>query len=79
LQKEVTMYQPDPSNGRPLQPLRPLAHVPAPMLAAVKFMHAGTAVGAVPLLIEPVTVSGYLLVSRACRVPSASRRVPLPG
>jgi hypothetical protein len=47
--------------------------------SAVKFMYADAAVSAVPLLIEPVIVSGYVLASRACRVLSASRRVPLPG
>jgi hypothetical protein len=43
------MYQPYPSSGQPVEPLRPPA--PAPVLTAVKLMYAGAAVSAVELII----------------------------
>ena len=43
------MYQPYPSSGQPVGPLRPAA--PAPVLTAVKFMYAGAAVSAAELII----------------------------
>ena len=43
------MYQPNPSSGQPVEPLRPSA--PAPVLTAVKLMYAGAAVSAVELII----------------------------
>ena len=43
------MYQPYPSSGQPVEPLRPPA--PAPVLTAVKLMYAGAAVSAVNLII----------------------------
>jgi hypothetical protein len=43
------MYQPYPSSGQPVGPLRPPA--PAPALTAVKLMYAGAAVSAVNLII----------------------------
>lgn len=43
------MYQPYPSSGQPVAPLRPPA--PAPVLTAVKLMYAGAAVSTVPLII----------------------------
>ena len=43
------MYQPYPSSGQPPELLRPAA--PAPVLTAVKLMHAGAAVSAVELII----------------------------
>jgi hypothetical protein len=46
---EVTMYQPYPSSGRPVEPLGP--PVPAPVLTAVKLMYAGAAVSAAGLII----------------------------
>jgi hypothetical protein len=49
LQKEVAMYQPNPSNGQPSGPLRPPA--PAPVRAAVTLMCAGAAVSTVTVII----------------------------
>jgi hypothetical protein len=43
------MYQPYPSSGQPVEPLRPPA--PAPVRTAVKLMHAGAAVGTLSLII----------------------------
>jgi len=43
------VYQPYPSTGQPVEPLRPPA--PAPVLTAVKLMYAGAAVSTVPLII----------------------------
>jgi hypothetical protein len=43
------MYQPYPSSGQPVEPLRPPA--PAPVRTAVKVMYAGAAVSTVPLII----------------------------
>lgn len=43
------MYQPYPSRGQPAGTLRPAA--PAPVLTAVKLMHAGAAVSAAGLII----------------------------
>jgi hypothetical protein len=50
------MYQPYPSGGQPVEPLRPLA--PAPVLTAVKLMYAGAAVSAVYLIILVAIVIG---------------------
>jgi hypothetical protein len=50
------MYQPYPSGGQPVEPLRPLA--PAPVLTAVKLMYAGAAVSAVYLIILLAIVIG---------------------
>ena len=41
------MYQPYPSSGQPVKPLRP----PAPVRTAVKLMSAGAAVGTLSLVI----------------------------
>jgi hypothetical protein len=49
---EVTMDQPYPSSGQPVEPLRP----PAPVLTAVKFMHAG-AISSAALLIVALAFS----------------------
>jgi len=46
---EASTYQPDPSTGQLVEPLRPPA--PAPVLTAVKFMHAGAAGTAAYLII----------------------------
>jgi hypothetical protein len=43
------MYQPYPSSGQPVGPLRPPA--PLPVLTAVKLMYAGAAVSAVQLIL----------------------------
>jgi hypothetical protein len=51
---EATTYQPYPSTGQPVEPLRPPA--PAPVLTAVKFMHAG-AVGTAAYLIVALAFS----------------------
>ena len=50
------MYQPYPSSGEPVGPLRPPA--PAPVLTAVKVMYAGAAVSAVYLIILLAIVIG---------------------
>ena len=42
------MYQPYPSSGQPIEPLRPPA--PTSVLTAVKLMYAGAAVSAVELI-----------------------------
>jgi hypothetical protein len=42
------MYQPYPSSGQPIEPLRPAA--PAPVRAAIRLMYAGAAVSAVQLI-----------------------------
>jgi len=49
---EAIMYQPDPSGGQPVEPLRPPA--PAPVLTAVKLMYAGA-----------VGTAAYLIISLA--------------
>jgi hypothetical protein len=50
------MYQPYPSSGEPVEPLRPPA--PAPVLAAVRLMYAGAAVTAVYLIILLAMIIG---------------------
>jgi len=52
---EVPMYQPYPSSGQPVEPLRPPA--PAPVLDAVKLMYGG-AVGTVVQLIIALAYIG---------------------
>ena len=51
---EVTMYQPCPSSGQPVEPLRPPA--PAPVLTAVKLMYGGAVGTAVYLIIALVFI-----------------------
>ncbi|HEY5016142.1 MAG TPA: hypothetical protein VIJ82_10070 [Streptosporangiaceae bacterium] len=53
---EVTMYQPYPSSGQPVEPLRPPA--PAPVLTAVKLMYAGATVNTVTLIISLSLIGG---------------------
>ena len=56
------MYQPYPSGGQLGEPPRPA--VPAPVRAAVKFMYAGAALSAVPLIITLASIgdiNGYHL------------------
>ena len=50
------MYQPYPSSGQAAGPLRPPA--PAPVRAAVKFMYAGAAVSAVPVIVALAFIGG---------------------
>jgi hypothetical protein len=50
------MYQPNPSSGQPVEPLRSPA--PAPVLTAVKLMYAGAAVSAVELIILLAIIIG---------------------
>ena len=50
------MYQPYPSSGQPVEPLRPPA--PAPVMTAVKLMYAGAAATAVYLIILLAIVIG---------------------
>src|SRR5580658_9601999 len=50
------MYQPYPSGGQPVEPLRPAA--PAPVLTAVKLMYAGAAVSTVSLIISLTDIGG---------------------
>jgi hypothetical protein len=52
---EAKSFQPDPSGGQPVGPLRPPA--PAPVLTAVRFMHAG-AVGTAAYLIVALAFIG---------------------
>ncbi|MGA3151883.1 MAG: hypothetical protein ACLPN6_08770 [Streptosporangiaceae bacterium] len=52
---EVTMHQPYPSGGQPVEPLRPPA--PAPVLSAVKLMYGGV-VGTVMQLIIALAFIG---------------------
>jgi hypothetical protein len=52
---EATTYQADPSTGQPVAPLGPPA--PAPVLTAVKFMHAG-AIGTAAYLIIALAFVG---------------------
>jgi hypothetical protein len=50
------MYQPYPSSGEPVEPLRP--PVPAPVRTAVKLMYAGAAISTVQLIIALAYVGG---------------------
>ena len=50
------MYQPYPSNGKPVDAVRPPA--PQPVLQAVKLMYVGAAVSTVSLIISLVDISG---------------------
>ena len=50
------MYQPYPSSGQPVEPLRPPA--PAPVLTAVKLMYAGATVNTVTLIISLSLIGG---------------------
>jgi hypothetical protein len=71
---EVTMYQPCPSSGQPVGPLRPPA--PASVLTAVKLTYAGTAVFTVSLIISIISVA---FVGRgAATLRLAGRSQPLP-
>jgi hypothetical protein len=49
------MYQPYPSGGQPVEPLRPPA--PAPVQTAVKLMYAGAVIAAVYTIISAVAVN----------------------
>ena len=51
------MYQPYPSSGQLVEPLRPPA--PAPVLTAVKLMYAGAAVSTVDLIISLGYIGGF--------------------
>ncbi len=62
-------YQPYPSGGQPVEPIRPPA--PAPVLTAVKLMYAGAAVSTVSLIISLVDVGGSKAAIRKAR-PSLS-------
>jgi hypothetical protein len=55
-QAEVTMYQPYPSGGKPVEPDRPPA--PPPVQNAVKLMYAGAAVSTVSLVISLADIGG---------------------
>jgi hypothetical protein len=50
------MYQPYPSNGKPVDTVRPPA--PQPVLQAVKLMYVGAAVSTVSLIISLIDISG---------------------
>jgi hypothetical protein len=50
------MYQPYPSSGQPTRPLRPPA--PALVRTAVKFMYAGAAASAVPVIVALAFIGG---------------------
>jgi len=58
-------YQPYPSGGQPVEPLRPPA--PAPVLNAVKLMYAGAAVSTVSLIISLVDIGGSKAAIRKAR------------
>jgi hypothetical protein len=62
-------YQPYPSGGQPVEPIRPAA--PAPVLTAVKLMYAGAAVSTVSLIISLADVGGSKAAIRKAR-PSLS-------
>jgi len=49
-------YQPYPSGGQPVEPVRPAA--PAPVLNAVKLMYVGAAVSTVSLIVSLADISG---------------------
>ena len=49
-------YQPYPSGGQPVEPVRPAA--PAPVLNAVKLMYVGAAVSTISLIISLVDIGG---------------------
>jgi hypothetical protein len=59
------MYQPYPSGGQPVEPLRPAA--PAPVLTAVKLMYAGAAVSTVSLIISLTGISSSKAAIRKAR------------
>jgi hypothetical protein len=59
------MYQPYPSGGQPVEPLRPAA--PAPVLTAVKLMYAGAAVSTVSLIISLADIGGSKAAIRKAR------------
>ena len=59
------MYQPYPSGGQPVEPLRPAA--PAPVLTAVKLMYAGAAVSTVSLIISLTDIGGSKSAIRKAR------------
>ena len=68
------MYQPCPSSGQPVEPLRPPA--PSSVLTAVKLMCAGAAVFTVSLIISIISVA---FVGRsAATLRLAGRGQPLP-
>ena len=71
---EVTMYQPCPSSGRPVEPLRSPA--PASVLTAVKLMYAGAAVFTVGLIILIISVAFVGRTAATLRL--AGRSQPLP-
>jgi hypothetical protein len=58
-------YQPYPSGGQPVEPIRPPA--PAPVLNAVKLMYAGAAVSTVSLIISLVDIGGSKAAIRKAR------------
>jgi hypothetical protein len=68
------MYQPYPSSGQPVEPLRPPA--PAPVLTAVKLMHAGAAATALSLIISIISLAFIGRSAAMLRV--AGRNQPLP-
>jgi hypothetical protein len=59
------MYQPYPSGGQPVEPLRPAA--PPPVLTAVKLMYAGAAVSTVSLIISLADIGGSKAAIRKAR------------
>jgi hypothetical protein len=59
------MYQPYPSGGKPMEPLRPDA--PVSVLNAVKLMYAGAAVSLVSLVISLTDISGTKTAIRKAR------------
>ena len=59
------MYQPYPSGGQPVEPLRPAA--PPPVLTAVKLMYAGAAVSTVSLIISLTDIGGSKAAIRKAR------------
>ena len=59
------MYQPYPSGGNKLEPLRPPA--PASVLNAVKLMYAGAAISTVSLIISLVDIGGTKAAIRKAR------------
>ena len=68
------MYQPYPSSGQPVEPLRPAA--PAPVLTAVKVMYAGAAVSAVELIIGLALIIVDIKVAARGRFLGYSLTVP---